>query len=91
MGGLPLLADLPHAESAVAETRTRAEAEELVRWCLTQLAYYKAPGYVSYVDELPTTATNKVQRSSLKDLVAGLAENGRFVDTRALKKRPVSS
>lgn len=62
-------------------------AEELVGWCLERLAYYKAPGYVSFVKDLPLTATNKVQRGQMKALVADLAARGDFVDTRAFKKR----
>lgn len=62
-------------------------AAEVVRWCLTQLAYYKAPGYVSYIDEVPVTATNKIQRSGVKDLVLQLFADGSYVDTRHLKKR----
>ena len=64
-----------------------AHAEDLVRWCLTQLAYYKAPGYISYVDEIPVTATNKIQRSGVKELAGELFAKGAFVDTRHLKKR----
>src|SRR5262249_59958884 len=28
-------------------------AHDLVAWCLSRLAYYKAPGYVAFVDALP--------------------------------------
>src|SRR5262245_43419621 len=35
--------------------RDAALAERLARWCLERLAYYKAPGWVLFVDALPTT------------------------------------
>jgi acyl-CoA synthetase (AMP-forming)/AMP-acid ligase II len=67
----------------------RAMAEEIVRWCLEQMAYYKAPGWIGFVDQLPLTATEKIQRGGLKDLVAELMREGSFHDMRALKRRQV--
>jgi acyl-CoA synthetase (AMP-forming)/AMP-acid ligase II len=67
----------------------RAMAEEIVRWCLEQMAYYKAPGWIGFVDQLPLTATEKIQRGGLKDLVAELMLEGSFHDMRALKRRQV--
>jgi acyl-CoA synthetase (AMP-forming)/AMP-acid ligase II len=67
----------------------RAMAEEIVRWCLEQMAYYKAPGWIGFVDQLPLTATEKIQRGGLKDLVAELMREGSFHDVRALKRRQV--
>ena len=62
-------------------------AETLVHWCLERLAYFKAPGYVAFVQSLPLTASQKVQRGELKALAAQLPGSDRCVDTRALKKR----
>ncbi|MFJ1302548.1 AMP-binding protein [Pseudomonadota bacterium AL_CKDN230030165-1A_HGKHYDSX7] len=64
-----------------------AAAQELVQWCLEQLAYYKAPGYVAFVDALPLTTTNKIQRGEMKNWAPTLPGSERCVDTRALKKR----
>ncbi len=64
-----------------------ALARDIVAWALTRLAYYKAPGYVAFLDALPLTATNKIQRGELKALAAGLPGSGRCTDTRAMKKR----
>ena len=33
--------------------------------CLERLAYYKAPGYLLFLDTLPVTSTQKVQKTSL--------------------------
>lgn len=64
-----------------------ALAGEIVSWCLEQLAYYKAPGYVAFVDALPLTSTQKIQRRELKELAERLVQNPATVDTRAMKKR----
>ena len=62
-------------------------AEEIVRWGLTRLAYFKVPGYVAFVDSLPLTSTNKIQRGVLKDQALALFEQGAYHDTNRLKKR----
>jgi acyl-CoA synthetase (AMP-forming)/AMP-acid ligase II len=64
-----------------------ALAAELTRHALQQLAYYKAPGHVAFVDALPLTHSQKVQRAQLKALAASLPGQPNCVDTRALKKR----
>jgi acyl-CoA synthetase (AMP-forming)/AMP-acid ligase II len=66
-----------------------ASAEEIVRWCLDQMAYYKVPGWIAFVEKLPLTATEKIQRAGLKDMVADTMNKGAFFDTRALKRRQV--
>jgi acyl-CoA synthetase (AMP-forming)/AMP-acid ligase II len=65
----------------------RALAEDIVRWSLEQMAYYKAPGWICFADSLPLTATEKIQRGGLKDFVARLMQEGAFFDLRDLKKR----
>jgi acyl-CoA synthetase (AMP-forming)/AMP-acid ligase II len=43
----------------------RSLAEALQTWCLERLAYFKAPGWVLFLDGLPTTATQKVQKTQI--------------------------
>jgi crotonobetaine/carnitine-CoA ligase len=43
----------------------RALAETLLTHALQKLAYFKAPGWVLFVDRLPTTGTQKVQKTQL--------------------------
>ncbi|MNL75563.1 AMP-binding domain protein [compost metagenome] len=74
---------LPADASALAEA-----ARSIVQWSLEQLAYYKAPGYVAFVDSLPLTTTNKIQRGEMKTLAPALPGTARCVDTTAMKKRP---
>ena len=68
----------------VAASRDTAAA--LARHCLAELAYYKAPGWVAFRDELPVTSTNKLQKHRIfaesEDPRAGA------IDCRDLKKRP---
>ena len=65
-------------------------AEDIVIWCLDQMAYYKAPGHIAFVDALPLTATQKIQRAALKDLAVQLHGQGQAHDTVHLKKRQTS-
>ncbi len=62
-----------------------AAAEALVREAAAQLAYYKLPGWIAFVESLPTTATQKIDRGAVRRLGRRLAEQGRFVDLRARK------
>ena len=67
--------------------KTPETAHQIVAWCMTQLAYYKAPGYIAFVNELPLTSTNKIQRGTLKTLALDLQPSA--IDTRAMKRRQV--
>jgi acyl-CoA synthetase (AMP-forming)/AMP-acid ligase II len=64
-----------------------ALANDIVGWCLSRLAYYKAPGYVAFVPAVPLTSTQKIQRGGLKELVAASLGSPFCIDTRGLKKR----
>ena len=62
-------------------------AREIADWGLRQMAYYKVPGYIAFVGDLPLTATQKLQRAQLKTLAAELLTDPATHDLRALKKR----
>ena len=64
-----------------------ALATQIVDHALNQLAYYKAPGYVAFVDALPLTPSQKIQRGELRTLAQRLPGQPQCIDTRALKKR----
>jgi acyl-CoA synthetase (AMP-forming)/AMP-acid ligase II len=68
-----------------------ALARELQSFCLQRLAYFKAPGYVCFCEQLPLTATEKIQRARLRELAHGLLDTPASLDLRALKKRPQHS
>jgi acyl-CoA synthetase (AMP-forming)/AMP-acid ligase II len=64
-------------------------AASIVEHALAQLAYYKAPGYVAFVDALPLTPSQKIQRGQLREMAQSLPGQGHCIDTRAMKKRQV--
>jgi acyl-CoA synthetase (AMP-forming)/AMP-acid ligase II len=84
--GDEVLACIVPRTPVAAECR-EAIAADLVHFCLDRLAYYKAPGWVAFVDDLPLTPTQKVQRGALKTLAHALPGRPECIDTRALKRR----
>ncbi|MBR9841958.1 MAG: ATP-dependent acyl-CoA ligase [Rhodobacteraceae bacterium] len=42
-----------------------ALAEELFAWCFKRLTYYKAPGWIRFVEEIPVTGTQKIQKHAM--------------------------
>jgi acyl-CoA synthetase (AMP-forming)/AMP-acid ligase II len=72
----------------VSDRAASAElAAEIAGWCRERLAYYKAPGFLGFVDSLPLTATQKLQRGEVKELAVRLVASGKATDLRALKRR----
>ncbi|MEL7469461.1 MAG: AMP-binding protein [Pseudomonadota bacterium] len=67
--------------------RDAGHAAAITHWALDQMAYYKAPGWIAFIDSLPVTATEKIQRGEIRTLVSDLLTRGAAHDTRALKKR----
>jgi len=70
-----------------------ADAEtalSITRWALDQMAYYKVPGYIAFVDALPLTPTQKIQRATLKQMAGDLLGSGKAFDVTHLKKRQVA-
>lgn len=65
----------------------RALARELVEFCLQKLAYFKAPGYIAFCDELPLTPTEKIQRTRLGELARERVGISSTLDLRSMKKR----
>jgi crotonobetaine/carnitine-CoA ligase len=64
-------------------------AERLVEWCLDRLAYFKAPGWVLFVDSLPTTGTQKVQKTRIFPRGEDPRRRPGALDLRERKKRRV--
>jgi len=46
-------------------TADAALARALTDWCLERLAYFKAPGWIVYLPSLPTTGTQKIQKTQI--------------------------
>jgi acyl-CoA synthetase (AMP-forming)/AMP-acid ligase II len=66
-------------------------ARDIATWALDQMAYYKVPGYIAFVDALPLTTTQKIQRKDLQNLALGLLEKNEYTSLTHLKKRQVNT
>ncbi|WP_205648470.1 AMP-binding protein [Acuticoccus kandeliae] len=64
----------------------RALAEAILAHSARSLAYYKTPGYVAFLDSLPTTATQKVRKADLGALTEDPAAHPDCHDLRAEKQ-----
>ncbi len=62
-------------------------ATSIVRHALERLAYFKAPGYVAFVEALPLTVSQKIQRGELNATARTLPGKPNCIDTRAMKRR----
>jgi acyl-CoA synthetase (AMP-forming)/AMP-acid ligase II len=62
----------------------RETALSIQDWCLERLAYFKAPGHVAFLPELPVTSTNKVQKARLADFAVNPSNS---FDLRERKRR----
>jgi len=62
-------------------------AASIVRHALERLAYFKAPGYIAFVDALPLTVSQKIQRGELREMARSLPGKANCIDTRAMKRR----
>jgi len=65
----------------------RDTALSIQEHCLQRLSYFKAPGYVAFVDDLPVTSTNKVQKARLSDFASNPLASPRCFDLRDGKRR----
>ncbi len=74
---------IPHAVPA----EPAAAAVVLAAWCRERLAYHKVPGWIAFVEALPLTGTNKIQRGTMKTWAARLVAEPGTQDLRAFKKR----
>lgn len=66
-------------------------AEQLFAHCNAELAYFKAPGWFHFVDSLPTTGTQKIQKHSLYPPGTDPRALPEIIDLRARKRRDRSS
>lgn len=76
---------VPHPEKGetvraaiVLKENTSATAEDITSFCRENLANYKVPAFVDFVDELPKSATGKILKRVLRDQAAGRGIDPRF-------------
>jgi crotonobetaine/carnitine-CoA ligase len=62
-------------------------ARSLFDFCNARLAYYKAPGWILFVDDLPTTGTQKIQKHRIFEPGVDPRSLDGIVDLRSFKKR----
>ncbi|RDY72048.1 AMP-dependent synthetase [Halobacillus trueperi] len=53
--------EVPHAVVVVKEGETLSE-EEVIQFCREKMAHFKAPKSVTFIEELPKTASGKIQK-----------------------------
>jgi acyl-CoA synthetase (AMP-forming)/AMP-acid ligase II len=63
----------------------RALAENIARACAERLAYFKVPAHIAFVDAIPITPTQKLQRGAIKTLAAAAVGAPGTIDLRAFK------
>jgi acyl-coenzyme A synthetase/AMP-(fatty) acid ligase len=54
---------------------------------MAHLTYFKVPGYIAFVTELPLTASQKVSRGEIKQMARERLAANDCVDLREFKKR----
>ena len=66
----PVIGKIGVAFIVPATAATAAMAEELRLWCREQIADYKVPDLVLFLDDLPVNATYKVDVTRLRQIAA---------------------
>lgn len=65
--------DLRFGEEVIAWVKlkqgTSATAEEIRDFCRGQIAHYKIPRYIKFVNEFPMTVTGKIQKYKMRDVM----------------------
>jgi fatty-acyl-CoA synthase len=52
----------------VAETGSSLDAEKLTEWCNARLARFKVPAEFVFVDSLPYTSNNRMDRAAIQKM-----------------------
>ncbi|MFB9949666.1 AMP-binding protein [Rhizobium puerariae] len=73
-------------ESEAAERAEPAErAKRIIEAASVHIAYHKLPGYVVFIDKLPVSSTQKLQRGEIKAMAAKAVADRSAIDLRQLK------
>ncbi|MEM6744576.1 MAG: AMP-binding protein, partial [Pseudomonadota bacterium] len=74
--------------------RDKAAAENILAFAAERLAYYKVPGWAAWMDALPVTGTNKIQKHAIFGKGADPRQDPRALDLRdekaALRRKMAS-
>jgi len=69
---------------------SRETAEALFNHARRKLAYFKAPGYILFMDDLPVTGTQKVVKHKIFDPAIDPRKLTGVYNFTSLKKRPLN-
>ncbi len=72
------------------ENATADFARELFQYACERLAYFKAPAYFLFVDSLPTTSSQKIQKVKIFPPGVDPRQQPGVIDLRSLKKKSTS-
>lgn len=72
------------------ETSART-AHDLMDWALERVAYFKAPGWIVFLDDIPTTVSQKLQKDRIFEKGEDPRLRPRCFDMRDRKKRPAQA
>jgi crotonobetaine/carnitine-CoA ligase len=75
------------ADDVADEASRQAFAQALFDWCYERMAYFKAPGWVLFVDSLPTGTSAKVQKIHIFAPGTDPRQQPGAIDLRAQKKQ----
>jgi crotonobetaine/carnitine-CoA ligase len=62
-------------------------AQSIVDYCSDRLAYYKAPGWILFLEQMPVTATQKINKAKIFEPGTDPRTFAGAIDLRAMKKR----
>lgn len=71
--------------ACIMGTGDAALADDLFNWSFERLTYYKAPGWIRFVDDIPVTGTQKIQKHAM--FAEGQDPTHDAFDFRPRKKR----
>lgn len=75
-------------KAGVPDDAAQAElAQSIFQHCHQAMAYYKAPGWIWFTPQIPTTGTQKIQKHAIFARGTDPRDAAGMVDLRALKKR----
>ena len=78
------------ADDVADEAKRQALAQTLFDWCDQRMAYFKAPGWILFVDSLPTGTSAKVQKIHIFPPGTDPRKQPGAIDLRAQKKQKKS-
>jgi crotonobetaine/carnitine-CoA ligase len=74
-------------EDVAQESQREAIAQALFDWCYERMAYFKAPGWILFVDSLPMGTSAKVQKIHIFPPGTDPRQQAGVIDLRHLKKQ----